>query len=98
MELIREIDHPSKWLMQLKAGDIDKGRLKERHSDLSFSVMLAKYNKRYGRKRNIFIHYHFNSDTKVIVLVCETWENYLKNKTNKEHGRDWRKKIPSEYL
>ena len=98
MEQIKDIKQPSKWLMQQQPGDIDMGRLPERHSDLSLSVMIARYNKRYGEQRNIFIHYHYNKDTQVIVLVSETWEEYLNGKEAEYDKRAWRRKIPREFL
>ena len=98
MEQIKDIEHPTLWLESLKAGDIAKGRLLTRYADLSFSVVLTKYNQRYGEEKDIFIHYHFNRETRVVILVCETWQEHINNKNMRRYERTWRNKIPKEYM
>ena len=97
MKEIQKIYNPSRWLMSLNRGDVAVGELLTSYADQSFSVMLSRFNARYGQERNIFVHYHFKRATKIMILVCVSWEEHLQEFKMKRYEEEWRKRIPIEY-
>ena len=97
MKEVKTIYKPSRWLSSLRRGDVAVGRLLTLYADQSFSVMLSRFNTRYGQERNIFIHYHFKREKLIMVLVCVSWEEHLQEHKHKRYEEEWRTKIPKEY-
>lgn len=97
MDELKTIYHPTQWFSSLRPGDVKVGRLITDYADQSFSVMLSRYNSRYGRERNLFVHYHFCRSKSVMVLVCVTLEEHQQESKQKKHEEVWRDKIPSPY-
>ena len=97
MKEVPIIYKPSRWLMSLRRGDVAVGELLTKYSDMSFSVILSRFNTRYGEERNIFIHYHFVREKRIMILVCVSWEEHLKEHKKKRYEEEWRTRIPREY-
>lgn len=97
MKEIKTIYKPSKWMMSLKRGDVAVGEMLTSFADQSFSVLLSRFNARYGQERNIFIHYHFVRKKRIMVLVCVSWEEHLQEHKQKRYEEAWRNRIPKEY-
>ena len=97
MKEIKTIYKPMKWFSSLKRGDVAVGELLTSYADQSFSVLLSRFNARYGQERDIFIHYHFIRKKRIMVLVCVSWEEHLNEYRQKRYEEAWRNRIPKEY-
>ncbi len=83
------------WVRSIKLDEVKVGFLPYNRSN-SLNMLASRYNISRGRERGLFVHYHYNHDLEVAVIICQARMEYLNDKRNGNMYK-WREQIPKDY-
>ena len=92
MELTTNI---TEWVRSIKPEEVKVGRLPYTRCN-SLNMLASRYNQARGRDRGFFVHYHYNQDLEVAVIICQDRMEYFNDKRNGNMYK-WREQIPKDY-
>lgn len=91
------IEDKYKWIGSIEPNQIRIGKTYTSSECLSFSAILAKFNKTYGKERGIFVLAHYNTDKQTVAIHGIKREEYEEHKKHYAYIRYWQRAIPEDY-
>ena len=92
---MEKVTNITDWVRSIKPEEVKIAALPYNKSN-SLNILTSRYNCGRGRERGLFVHYHYNPDLEVAVIVCQSRMDYLNDKRNGNNYK-WREQIPKNY-
>lgn len=87
------ITKTTSWLISIHVNEVAWGSI-SREKYHSVRNIISRFNSGRGYDRGVFYHHQWDYVNEIIVVVCESLEEYKQNCDN-GNKEAWRKKIPS---